>query len=132
MINKFDVVSQDRYQLIDITSNIESSVAESGIDSGLIFIFTLHSTTAILITEDDSALKRDWLEFFKNQVNGIKFTHDLYENNADSHILSGIIGHEKTFMIENGKIQLGKWQQIFFVEFDGPKIRDVMIKITEG
>lgn len=131
MINKIDIISQDRYQLIDITDNVGKAVKESNVKSGLVFIFTLHSTTAILITENESGLRKDWLEFFKKQIRGIKFTHDPLENNGDSHILSGLVGHEKTFAVENSKIMLGRWQQIFFVEFDGPKIRNIIIKTVE-
>jgi len=132
MIKKIEVTSQDRYQLIDITGNIEKAVEESGIKSGLVFIFAPHSTTAILVTENESGLARDWVEFFKKQVSGINFVHDPFENNADSHILSGLIGHEKTFAIEDGKIVSGKWQQIFLSEFDGPKIREVIVKMIEN
>jgi secondary thiamine-phosphate synthase enzyme len=131
MIKNLDVSTQSRYQLLDITSNIEDTVKESGVENGVIYISTHHSTTGILITENESGLVRDWMEFFKKQTAGIKFTHDAFENNGDSHVLAGLIGHEKTFIIEKSKMIIGKWQQIFLAEFDGPRIRQITIKIAK-
>lgn len=129
MTERFNVSTQKHYQLIDITSNVETAVNLSSTISGTVIVYTPHSTAAILVTENESGLINDWLDFVKKQFIDMKFEHDPLENNTDAHIFSGLIGQEKTFIIENGKIYTGKWQQIFLAEFDGPKIREVIIKI---
>ncbi len=129
MIEKFDVSTEDREQLIDITDRVEEIVQKSQVKDGLILVFVAHSTAAILLTENESGLKEDWLKVFKKMVSGVDFLHNQIDNNADSHILSGLIGQGKTLAIENGKLIRGTWQQIFLVELDGPRTRKVLIYI---
>ncbi len=129
-MNELSVSTQERYQLLDITNQVEKIVAENKIKEGLCLVFVPHSTAAIILTEDESGLKKDWLKILKKWVEGEKFEHDQIDNNADSHLLSGLLGQGKILPIENGRIIRGTWQQIFLVELDGPKTRKVVIKIT--
>ncbi len=129
MIKEFDISSRDRYQLINITDRVERIIGEGKVKDGLIVIFTPHSTAAIILTENEEGLKQDWLQFFKKMVSGFDFLHDRIDNNADSHILSGLLGQNKTLIIENGQLIRGTWQQIFLVELDGPRNRKVIVKI---
>jgi len=131
MIKEINISSQERYQLIDITDGVEKIVKESGVDEGLVLIFTPHSTAAVLITENEDGLKKDWLSFFKKMVSGFDFKHNIIDNNADSHLLSGLLGQGKVLPIENKKLVRGVWQNIFFVELDGPRDRKVVIKIIK-
>jgi secondary thiamine-phosphate synthase enzyme len=127
----FKIQSQERYQLIDITSQIEKVVSQSRIENGLCLVFTPHSTAAIILTENEERLKRDWLKILKKLVAGFEFEHNLIDNNADSHLLSGLLGQGKTLIIKNGRLVRGTWQQIFLVELDGPKERKVVVKISK-
>jgi len=77
-------------------------------------------------------LKNDWLKILKKIVEGEKFEHDRIDDNADSHILSGVLGQGKTLPVENGRIIRGTWQQIFLVELDGPRTRRVVIKAIKS
>lgn len=131
MLKEFDIITKGKYQLIDITGKVEKIVKEAGIKSGLIFIFVPHSTAGILLTENESGLKQDWLNVFKRIVSGIDFLHDRVDNNADSHILSGLLGQGKTLIIENGQLFRGTWQQIFLVELDGSRNRRIVIKFIK-
>ena len=116
MLKEFNVSTEDRYQLIDITDRVGEIIRESKVKNGLALIFVPHSTAAILLTENESGLKEDWLKVLKKIVSGIDFAHNQIDNNADSHILSGLIGQGKTLAIENNKLIQGTWQQIFLVE----------------
>lgn len=129
MIKEFYVSSQKRYELVDITNKVEQVIKESKIENGLVLIFAPHSTAAIVLTENESGLKKDWLAVLKKLVSGIDFLHNQIDNNADSHILSGLLGQGKILAVENGELILGTWQQILLVELDGPKKRRIIVKI---
>ncbi len=128
-MEEFKISTKERYELVDITSNVHDIVNESGIEEGLVFIFTPHSTAGILITENEEGLKKDWVSYFKKMVSGNDFYHDRIDNNADSHILSGLLGQGKTLPIKSGKIYRGTWQNIFLADFDGPRERKVSIHL---
>jgi len=129
MIKEFRVATQNRYQLVDITAQVEEIVAKSKIRDGLCLVFVPHSTSAIILTENEEGLKRDWLKVLKKLVEGFSFEHDQIDNNADSHILSGLLGQEKTLPVENSKLIRGTWQQIFLVELDGPRKRKIIVNL---
>lgn len=126
------VSSQNRYQLVDITNQVEKIISESKIKDGLCLVFVPHSTAAIILIENEPGLKNDWLKILKKLVEGEDFEHNKIDNNADSHILSGLLGQGKVLAIENGRIVRGTWQQIFLVELDGPRTRRVVIKIIKS
>ena len=132
MIEEFSVSTSKRYQLIDITEKIEEIVKNSKIKEGMVLVFILHSTAGILINENEEGLKNDWLKVLEKLVSGFDFEHNKNDNNADSHILAGLIGQEKLLIIENGKVVRGTWQNIFFAEFDGPRTRKIIVKVFEA
>ena len=129
MLLEFNVSTRDRHELIDITDRVEGVVAESSVKDGLVLVFVAHSTAAVLLTENEEGLKQDWLDVFKKLVSGFNFQHDRIDDNADSHILSGLLGQGKVLPIEKGRLVRGTWQQVFLAEFDGPKTRKVIFKI---
>ena len=132
MIKEFDVLTKDRYELINITSKVEEIIQQSEIKNGLVLVFVPHSTAGVVLTEDEPGLKDDWLKFLKKTVSSFDFEHNRIDDNADSHILSGLIGQGKTLAIENNKLIQGTWQQIFLVELDGPRTRKVIVKVLKG
>lgn len=129
---EINIKTDQRYQLIDITNQVEEVVKESKIKDGLCLVFVPHSTAAIILTENESGLKNDWLKILKRLVQGEEFEHDRIDDNADSHLLSGLLGQGKVLPIENGRLVRGVWQNIFLVELDGPKnSRRVIVKTIE-
>jgi len=127
MIKK-EFSTNKKYELIDITEVVKKHAKGK---RGLISIFTPHSTAAILITENEPNLKKDWIGFLESLVEERSFLHDRIDDNAGSHILSGLIGQGKTIPVD-GSVSTGTWQQIFLVELDGPRaVRKVNIKIIE-
>lgn len=123
------VKTSRRTELVDITREIEKLVAESGIASGLCHLFVPHTTAGITINEnDDPDVPRD-IEALLDRLVPKEGPYKHWEGNADSHIKSAIIGSSQSVPIEGGKLALGRWQAVFFCEFDGPRDRQVNVKI---
>jgi secondary thiamine-phosphate synthase enzyme len=129
MLKEFNISTKERYQLIDITEKVEEIVQESEVKDGLVLVFVPHSTAAILLTENEEGLEEDWLDFLKKLVSGFDFLHNRIDDNADSHILSGLVGQERILLVKGGQIIRGTWQQIFLLELDGPRNRKIIVKI---
>ena len=131
MVEKIDVITHKSRELIDITPHVEKIVEKTKIREGIVILYVPHTTAALIINEGaDPAVKDDILNTLSYLIPRNKNYKHL-EGNADAHIQSSIIGCEKTIFIENGTMLLGRWQAIFFAEFDGPRQREVYIKIVE-
>ncbi len=128
MPKEFSIKTDKRRELVDITSEVRRIVKEGGVENGMALVFTPHSTAGILVTENEPGLKQDVVKVLKDLVSGFDFLHDRIDNNADSHILSAIIGQGRTLIVRKGEPVLGTWQQIFLVELDGPRRRKVMVQ----
>lgn len=107
------------FEIIDITSKINELIE---IDEGIISIFSKHSTSAIVVNENESGLLND-LEFLLNNLVSDKFSyeHDRIDNNAKSHLKSFLLSSSECLPIKNSKLDLGIWQSVFFIELDGPR-----------
>lgn len=107
------------FEIIDITSKINELIE---IDEGIISIFSKHSTSAIVVNENESGLLND-LEFLLNNLISDKFSyeHDRIDNNAKSHLKSFLLSSSECLPIKNSKLDLGTWQSVFFIELDGPR-----------
>jgi secondary thiamine-phosphate synthase enzyme len=129
LVRALDVKTAERTQLVDISDEVRKCVAESGVGSGVCHLYVPHTTAGITINEnDDPDVPRDIAAALDRLVprNG-PYKH--WEGNADSHIKSALTGVSQTVLIENGRLVLGRWQAIFFCEFDGPRQRQVHVKI---
>ena len=107
------------FEIIDITSQINNLI---DIEEGIISIFSRHSTSAIVVNENESGLLKD-LEFTLDNLIRDKFSyqHDRIDNNARSHLKSFLLSSGESMPIKNGKLDLGTWQSVFFIELDGPR-----------
>lgn len=119
-------------ELIDITSLIQKVVKDSKVKDGICYVFVPHTTAGIIINENaDPSVKRDFLvELNKMVPDREYFTHA--EGNSCAHIKANLVGQSETIFIEDGSLALGTWQGIFFCEFDGPREREVWVKILEA
>ena len=130
MIQTFQVKSQGRTDLIDITSSVQEAVQKSGVRDGICFIFIPHTTAAIIINENaDPSVTQDLVMAFDRIVPPEGRFHHL-EGNSPAHIKSSLLGCSQTAFVESGKLALGTWQGIFFCEFDGPRVRKVYVKVV--
>jgi secondary thiamine-phosphate synthase enzyme len=120
------VRSSEREQLIDITDEVRRLART--IESGVIWLHCPHTTGALTIQENaDPDLKVDLLAHFRKLVPQPGFRHS--EGNADAHIKSALIGTTQPILVEGGKLLLGHWQAIYFVELDGPRQREVWARV---
>ncbi len=118
-----------RTEWVNITAEVIRCVAASGISAGVCHIYVPHTTAGITINEgDDPDVARDMEAAFDRMVpRDAGYKH--YEGNSDSHIKASLVGPSQSVLIENGELCLGRWQAIFFCEFDGPRTRKVQVKI---
>ncbi len=120
-------------ELINITSKVQKILEESGVEEGVCILFAPHATGMLIINEDEPRLKEDILNALQRLIpKKANYKHDEIDDNAFSHILSALIGTEKVIPIKNGELQLGTWQEIFFVETDGPRERRKVIVTIIG
>ncbi len=117
--------------LYDITKQVESIVAESGIQAGLVNVYVQGATSAIMIQENwDESVQNDVVTLFNRLVPAGIWEHDAQDNNGDSHLKAGIVGPQETIPIVDGKMGLSTWQNIFLCEFDGPREqRNIMVTV---
>jgi secondary thiamine-phosphate synthase enzyme len=125
-----ELKTSTRVEIADITRNVDAAIAECGLKKGLVNIYSKHSTSAIFINENEAGLVEDYVELIEKLVpTGDNYRHDRIDNNADSHLRSFIIGNNETVPFENGSMNLGTWQSVFFLEMDGPRNRKINITI---
>ncbi len=121
-----------RRALINITSDVEECLRESGIKEGLLLCNAMHITASVFINDDESGLHHDyevWLEKLAPHAPTSQYRHNGYEDNADAHLKRQIMGREVTVAITNGNLHFGTWEQIFYGEFDGKRKKRVLVKI---
>ncbi|MCF7823478.1 MAG: secondary thiamine-phosphate synthase enzyme YjbQ [Candidatus Marinimicrobia bacterium] len=124
------ISSSTHSQFINITSLIEEAVAESEILSGIVTVFVSHTTAGITINENaDPDVKRDMLKVLDRAVPWEDPEYRHYEGNTAAHVKASLMGNSTQIILENGKLQLGMWQGIYFCEFDGPRQRKIQIQI---
>jgi len=131
-MKKFEVQTGSREVLVDITRKVEEEVGKSGLKSGVCLIYAPHTTAAVTINENaDPTVRQDILATLRKAVpDSLPYTHK--EGNSPAHVKSSLVGASITIPVEDGKLVLGTWQGIFFCEFDGPRRRQVYVKVTSA
>lgn len=126
------VKTSRRVEMIDITSRIEELVKESRIDTGIVICFVPHTTAAVTINENaDPDVTRDILHKLSKDIPQSDGYHHA-EGNSDSHVKSSLFGCSETILIESGRLVLGRWQGIYFCEFDGPRNRQLIVRLVKN
>ncbi len=123
------VETQARVHFKDISGLVQKAVTDSRVQNGICSLFVPHTTAAILINEnDDPALQKDLDEFLKRLApRDASYHHN--DGNCDAHLKAAVIGNSKALFVEGGRLVLGRWQGIFLCEFDGPRHRELRIKV---
>ena len=117
--NFFKINTSKNFEIIDITSQINDLI---DIDEGIVSIFSRHSTSAIVVNENESGLLKDFEFTLDNLITDkFSYSHDRIDNNARSHLKSFLLSSSETLPVKNGKLDLGTWQSVFFIELDGPR-----------
>ncbi len=132
MIFEHHLKTGRRQEMLDITAEVEVGLKDSGMGDGLCIVFVVHTTAALTINENaDPAVPYDMLSKLARMVPE-KENYRHLEGNSDAHILSTLIGCSLCIPVVQGKLVLGTWQGIFFVELDGPRQRSFKVKLLAG
>ena len=128
-MTSFDVTTHVRTELLDITDKVKDAVVKSKVSSGMCFVYVPHTTAAVTVNESyDSDVARDITATLSKLVpHGAGYAHT--EGNSDAHIKSAMVGSCQAIPVEEGRLALGRWQGVFFCEFDGPRTRRVQVKV---
>lgn len=128
-MEKISIKTNNRVDLIDITDKVQTIVTKGKVKNGICFVFCPHTTAGLTINENaDPAVRTD----ITNTLNKIVPANAAYthgEGNADSHIKSSLLGSSLAVFIEDGQLSFGTWQGIYFCEGDGPRSREIWVKI---
>lgn len=122
-----------RRAFINITTNVESCLAESGVREGLVLVNAMHITASVFINDDEPGLHADyekWLEELAPHEPVSAYRHNRTgEDNADAHLKRQVMGREVVVAVSAGRLDFGPWEQIFYGEFDGRRRKRVLVKI---
>jgi secondary thiamine-phosphate synthase enzyme len=130
MHHTMSVKTGSRTEFLDLTSQIQEVVRQSGVAEGLCHIFVPHTTAAVTINESaDPSVKADILMVL-NKVISDREAYRHLEGNSPAHIKASLIGPQLTVLVSGQRLVLGTWQGIFFCEFDGPRSRRLHLKIV--
>jgi secondary thiamine-phosphate synthase enzyme len=130
MIHEISLKTNNRTELINITSKVNSLISSSNVKEGTCLIFVPHTTAGIAINENaDSSVKSDITKEL-NKVIPFDDNYQHAEGNSAAHIKSVLCGIDLNIIIKNSQLVLGTWQGVYFCEFDGPRSRKVIIKIN--
>jgi secondary thiamine-phosphate synthase enzyme len=134
MQQTIQIATPSQNGLYDITKQVESIVAESGVQSGMVNVYAQGATAGIMIQENwDESVQNDVVTLFNRLVPAGIWEHDAQDNNGDSHLKAGIVGPQETIPIVDGKMGLSTWQNIFLCEFDGPrKQRYILVTVINA
>ncbi|MFN3384677.1 MAG: secondary thiamine-phosphate synthase enzyme YjbQ [Archaeoglobaceae archaeon] len=121
-----EVKTKQRTEIVDITVEVEKMLEGEGV----VLIFTPHTTASIILNEAETRLLSDIIATLEKIVpRSFGYKHNEIDDNADAHIKASLLGNSVIVPFKDGKLQLGTWQRVLFVEFDGPRTRRVYVKV---
>ena len=132
MYHRIPIQTTKPQQFINITRKVADVVKNSNVREGIAIIYVPHTTAGVTINENaDSDVVRDMLSALDKTypVHG-QYLH--FEGNSHAHIKASLMGSSCTVIVQDGKLQLGTWQGIYFCEFDGPREREFYVKVISG
>ena len=128
-MREIQVKTPSRSVIIDISDQVQREISREGFRNGLCHIFVPHTTAGITINENaDPSVKTDMINILNNLV-PYSLDYEHLEGNSDSHVKASMMGFSVTIAVHQGSLNLGQWQGIQFCEFDGPRTRQVHLKI---
>ncbi|MBT4033143.1 MAG: YjbQ family protein [Candidatus Marinimicrobia bacterium] len=117
-------------QFLNITPLVMEALAESGVKSGILTVFVSHTTAGVTINENaDPDVTRDLLNILDRSFPWDHPDYKHYEGNTAAHMKASLMGNSTQIIVEEGRLQLGTWQGIYFCEFDGPRERKIRVKV---
>jgi secondary thiamine-phosphate synthase enzyme len=130
-MDTFEVRTTKRNEFVEITTQVREVLRRGGLAEGVCVVYCPHTTAAITINENaDPDVIHDMLSWLGRAIPQQQDDFRHGEGNSDSHLKASLIGPSVTLVIEKGELVLGRWQGIFFCEFDGPRTRRVHVKLV--
>lgn len=126
---KFTIDTKKKDEVVDITVTVSDILSKLGKKNGVIVLNALHTTCALTTADLDPGTDKDLLEAFRKMLPKINYRHPHDPSHTPDHILSSLIGTSLSINFENGELQLGTWQRIILVEFNGPREREISYQI---
>lgn len=128
MCKQLDIRSRTLRELIDITSQVQQVVADSGVLEGVCHVFVPHTTAAVTLNENwDPDVRGDLVSALVALVPDVRYRHG--EGNSPAHLMSSLVGASEMLLVRGGRLALGSWQGVYLAEFDGPRRRRVLVKV---
>jgi len=124
--------TEKRYEIVNITAQVEKALEKSGIKEGLCLVNAMHITASVFINDDEEGLHQDFLDWVERLApyDIEKYRHNRTgEDNGDAHLKRTIMGREVVVAVTKGKLDFGPWERIFYGEFDGQRHKRVLVKI---
>jgi secondary thiamine-phosphate synthase enzyme len=132
MLRKLSIRTSKRVEFVDITSELRQLIKHSNIKEGIVVVYVPHTTCGVTINEHaDPSVASDMIAQLERLIPE-KGSYKHLEGNSDAHIKASLFGSSVTIIVENGELLLGTWQGVFLCEFDGPRHREVYVKILGG
>jgi secondary thiamine-phosphate synthase enzyme len=129
-MERLSIKTNSRTEMLDISTLVQQTVQKINFTDGIVTVYIPHTTAGITINEGaDPDVKRDML-FEINKIVPFEDGYHHMEGNSAAHIKTTLYGNSAQIIVENGKLQLGTWQSIYFCEFDGPRTRNIWIKTS--
>ena len=120
-----------RNEMIDVTDRVRKVVAGKKVTDGMVIVYVPHTTAAVTINENaDPDVKHDMLFKLSQMIPKHEAEYRHSEGNSDSHVKTSLVGNSVTVLVENGRLVLGRWQGVYFCEFDGPRQREMHVKVV--
>jgi secondary thiamine-phosphate synthase enzyme len=131
MIYKLNIKTHTKVEFLDITDRVNDAISQSGVEEGICVVFVEHTTAGVTINEHaDPDVAADVIaQLDKAAPQQANYRHS--EGNSAAHIKASMMGSSLTAIVQYGELALGTWQGIFFCEFDGPRNRNVLVKVIE-
>jgi secondary thiamine-phosphate synthase enzyme len=124
------VRSTKKHEVIDITTQVSEAVRGSNVAEGICCVYVPHATAAVVVNEnDDMQIGQDLLDALDKMVPEGIWRHDKIDSNGAAHLKSAILGPSETIPVHGGRLALGTWQSVMFVELDGPRDRKVIVTV---
>jgi secondary thiamine-phosphate synthase enzyme len=129
-VTTLEIRTPSREALVDIGPQLSEVVRTSGVRSGVVHLWAMHTTCALTVNENaDPDVKHDMVEKLRRLVPQNETYYRHGEGNSDSHVKTSLFGPGLTLLIEDGRLVLGTWQGVFLAEWDGPRTRKVAVKV---
>ena len=126
------VRTTQRSEMLDVTDRVAKLVRSQNVLEGMAIVYVPHTTAAVTINENaDPDVRHDMLQKLETLIPKDEPYYQHVEGNSDSHVKTSLVGSTVTVLVERGRLVLGRWQGIYFCEFDGPREREMMVKLVK-